>query len=202
MQLMAITDNRQSIEQLTKQLIAITPHVDYIQLREKDKTAKEIMTLLHCLDEAGVPKQKLIINDRVDVAVCASIPTVHLPERGISIQHVRAQFPHLRIGKSVHTVQGAIDAENEGAHYVLYGHCFTTNSKRGITPNGLTPLSDIKSRLNIPLFAVGGIDVQRVPTLQTLHVDGIAIMSRIFSAKDTQLEAKRLKEAIQHGTNV
>ena len=202
MQLMAITDNRQPIEQLAKQLIAIERYVDYIQLREKNKTAKEIMTLLRYLDEAGVQKQKLILNDRVDIAVCCGIPTVQLPEHGLSIQHVRAQFPHLRIGKSVHTVEGAIEAENEGAHYVLYGHCFMTNSKRGIAPNGLTPLCNIKNRLNIPVFAVGGIDVQHVPTLQAFHVDGIAVMSRIFSAKNLQLEAKRLQEVIQHGTNI
>lgn len=199
MELMAVTDNRQPVEQLAQHIIDIEPYVDYIQLREKGKTVRDIMKLLDILEGAHIPKPKLILNDRVDIAICRHIPTVHLPENGLAIEDVRKAFPKLRIGKSVHDVQGAIDAQQQGADYVLYGHCFMTNSKQGIAPNGLAPLHELKNILNIQVFAIGGIDVHRVPTLQQLQIDGIAVMSGIFSAPHSATAAQQYKEATQHG---
>ena len=74
---MAVTDDRQSILQLAQKIIHIHHSVDFIQIREKTKTVKEVLMLLEYLDEAGVPKDKIIVNDRLDIALCSGIQTVH-----------------------------------------------------------------------------------------------------------------------------
>ena len=75
---------------------------------------------------------------------------------------MRDAFPHLRIGRSVHSVEEAKQAEQDGADYVLYGHCFETNCKEGITPNGIDRIIEMKKELHIPVMAIGGITTDRV----------------------------------------
>ena len=89
MKLMAVTDDRQSILQLAQKIIHIQHNVDFIQIREKTKTVKEVMTLLEYLDEKDVPKEKIIVNDRLDIALCSGIQTVHLPEMGLPVHRVK-----------------------------------------------------------------------------------------------------------------
>ena len=196
MKLMVVTDDCQPVLQLAQNIMHVQYSVDFIQIREKTKTVKEVLTLLEYLDEAGVPKEKVIINDRLDIALCSGIQTVHLPENGLPVQRVKERFPHLKIGKSVHDYEGAKEAERQGADYVLYGHCFATNSKKGKAPNGLTPISEMKKSLTIPVFAIGGIQLNRVPALHDVQVDGIAVMSGIFSAQQPFAKASEFKEAI------
>lgn len=198
MKLMAVTDDCQSILELAQKITHIHRSVDFIQIREKSKTVREVMTLLEYLDEGGVPKEKLIVNDRLDIALCSGIQTVHLPEMGLPVQRVKEQFPHLHIGKSVHDYEGAKEAKRQGADYVLYGHCFETNSKKGKAPNGLAPIIEMKESLTIPVFAIGGIQVNRLQALRDVEADGIAVMSGIFSARNPAAEAQQFREAIQY----
>ncbi|MBD8036089.1 thiamine phosphate synthase [Solibacillus sp. A46] len=197
MKLMALTDDSQPISVLAQKIIQIQQIVDYIQIREKSKTPKEVVTLLEYLNERSVPKDKIIVNSHLDIAVSNSIPTVHLPEKGFSIKQVKEQFPHLKIGKSVHDYAGAKEAEHHGADYVLYGHCFETNSKKGKVPNGLSPINEMKKNLKIPVFAIGGIHVDRVQALLDVKADGIAVMSGIFSATHPFAAANQYREAIK-----
>ena len=196
MKLMAVTDGCQSVLQLAKNIMHMQHSVDFIQIREKTKTVKEVLMLLEYLDEAGVPKDKIIVNDRLDIALCSDIQTVHLPESGLPVQRVKERFPYLKIGKSVHDYEGAKQAEHQGADYVLYGHCFVTNSKQGKAPNGLNPIIEMKKSLTIPVFAIGGIQVSRVQALHAVQADGIAVMSGIFSAQQPFTKAREFKEAI------
>lgn len=202
MKLMAVTDDCQPILALAKKIIQIQQSVDYIQIREKTKTSKEVITLLEYLEEGSVPKEKIIINSRLDIALCSGIQTVHLSETGVPVQQVKERFPHLKIGKSVHDYVGAMEAERQGADYVLYGHCFETNSKKGKVPNGLVPINEMKKKLKIPVFAIGGIQVDRVQTLHDAKADGIAVMSGIFSAQHPFVEARQYREAIQYASKL
>ena len=73
----------------------------------------------------------------MDIALLRQIPNIHLPSHGLPVKEVKNQFPYMQVGRSVHTLDEAIQAEKDGADYVLYGHCFETNSKRGLAPNGI-----------------------------------------------------------------
>ncbi|WP_431028045.1 thiamine phosphate synthase [Lysinibacillus sp. LZ02] len=198
MKLMAVTDDSHTVVELAKKILQIQHNVDFIQIREKTKTVKEVMTLLHYLDEGGIEKGKLILNDRLDIALCSGIQTVHLPEKGLPVQKVKALFPHIKVGKSVHDYAGAQEAERQGADYVLYGHCFETNSKKGKSPHGLAPILEMKKHLKIPIFAIGGITLDRVQALQHIQADGIAVMSGIFSAENPFAAASQFDEVVKY----
>lgn len=79
MELHAVTNDSLPVDELIKQIKAIAPEVDFIHIRERSKTASELVDLVKRLFLEGVPKEKLIINDRVDVALLTNIHRVHLP---------------------------------------------------------------------------------------------------------------------------
>jgi thiazole tautomerase (transcriptional regulator TenI) len=198
MKLIAITDDTHSVNELASIISHIKDSIDYVHIREKSKTAQQILSLMALLEEGGVPKKKIVMHDRLDIALLAKIPNVHLPSHGLPVRRVRDTFPGLRIGRSVHSVEEAQQAEQDGAHYVLYGHCFETNSKKGMAPNGIHPIIEMKQRLAIPVFAIGGITPERVSTLQQIQTDGIAVMSGIFSSTQPLASAREfLKKGVR-----
>lgn len=196
MKLMAVTDDQHSVEELAKTIIAIKDIVDFVQIREKTKAPKEIIKLLDYIQSSGVPNKKIILNDRLDIALCMKIPNIQLPENSLPTQLVKEHYPNVRVGNSVHSVEGAKKAQRDGADYVVYGHCFETNSKKGIPPNGLEQISQMKKELNIPIYAIGGITLDKIPDIKKRNVEGIAVMSSIFSATDPYWMAKKYYEAI------
>lgn len=142
------------------------------------------------LAEEGVDKRKLIINDRVDIALFHHIHRVQLPSHGFSVKSVRSRFPHLKIGKSVHSPEEAVQAETEGADYVLFGHIFETDCKKGRKGRGALSLAEVKAAVRIPVIAIGGITEQRLAEVKM--ADGIAVMSGIFSHDRPNEAAARL----------
>ncbi|MFJ7951775.1 thiazole tautomerase TenI [Lysinibacillus sp. NPDC096418] len=198
MKLIAMTDDSHTVHELASKLTNIHQLVDYIHIREKSKTAHEILLLVNLLVQLGVNKEKIVIHDRLDIALLTDNPNIHLPSHSLPVKEVRASFPHLRIGRSVHSLSEAKQAEADGADYVLYGHCFETNCKEGIVPNGVHALFDIKKELQIPVFAIGGITPERVYQLREAKADGIAIMSGIFSSdnpyKSALIYSKKCQE--------
>lgn len=189
MKLIAVTDDSHTVDELAFKIIQIKDVVDFVHIREKSKTSKQILFLLKLLEEGGVGKEKIVLNDRLDIAVLRQLTTIHLPGHGLPVKEVKRMFPDMQVGRSVHSLDEAIRVERDGADYVLYGHCFETNSKKGIAPNGIHFISNMKKELNIPVYAIGGITPARIEALQELRADGIAVMSGIFSANDPRQSA-------------
>lgn len=202
MKLIAVTNDTYSIEDLAPILTAIYHTVDFIHIREKSKSANQLINLLRLLQEKQLPMEKIVINDRLDVALLYHLSNIHLPSHSLPVDLVKQQYPFLTIGRSVHSLQEALLAEADGADYVLYGHCYETNCKQDIAPNGIKLLQQIKSALTIPVFAIGGIQPEHIHQLQHLKTDGIAIMSGIFSASNPSIAAAqyhlKIREAQQH----
>ncbi|MEH7384547.1 thiamine phosphate synthase [Bacillus sp. JJ1521] len=198
MKLMAVTDQSHSVRELASKIIKIKNKIDFVQIREKTKTVKEIIILLQYLEEGGVEKEKIILNDRLDIALLMDIPNVHFPEIGLPVKMVKERFPHLTVGRSVHSYEGAKEAEAKGADYLLYGHCYETNSKRGKAPNGIEPLIEMKKHLSLPIYAIGGIKLDKVNELRELKAEGIAVMSGIFSAENPLAAASQFYEVVRN----
>ncbi|WP_235851960.1 thiamine phosphate synthase [Niallia nealsonii] len=192
--LMAVTDNQHSMENLMSIILKIHEYVDYIQIREKSRTANEVYTLGKRLIDEGVAKEKLIINDRIDVATLLNIKNVHLPGNGLPVEQVKKLNSQYFAGVSVHSQEEAQIAQKNKADYVLYGHCFQTNSKKGKPPIELQSIKKIKKQLSIPIFVIGGITEDRVEQLADLGADGVAIMSAIFSSSNPLESVKKLNE--------
>lgn len=82
-------------DNFAKMIQAITPFVDFIQIREKSRSSKSLGLLIERLFEHDVPAEKLILNDRADIAQAFGIPRVHLTERSLSIARLQDAFPDL-----------------------------------------------------------------------------------------------------------
>ncbi|WP_257000923.1 thiamine phosphate synthase [Terribacillus saccharophilus] len=192
--LMAVTDDAHEAADLVRILLEIHPYVDHVQIREKQKPAGLVYQLCMDLLEEGLPAHKLWLNDRVDVALLLGLKQVHIPGQGLPLEELKKLYPDLRIGAPVHSLEEAVQAEAAGVAYALYGHCFSTASKKGKSPQPLANLGFIRQNIRIPLYGIGGIDVDRLVSLKALELDGVAVMSGIFSAKDPLNAVKKLRE--------
>jgi thiazole tautomerase (transcriptional regulator TenI) len=197
-QLHVISTGKQSIEVLVEILEQIHPLVDYFHLREKQWTAKDLMKAVMDLTEKGVPLDKIIINDRADVALAAGTKGVHLAYHSLAPDVVKKTFPQIYTGCSIHSLQEAMMAEKKGADYVFYGHIFSTSSKPGITPRGVTGLSEITNQLKIPVIGIGGIQPENAEQVLGAGAAGIAVMSGILEHENPLKAAKMYREILDN----
>ncbi|WP_066327146.1 thiazole tautomerase TenI [Anoxybacteroides amylolyticum] len=190
-----ISTGRQSTEQVVAIASEIHLYVDAIHLREKTKTAKELGEMIESLLLHGVPKEKIVVNDRVDVAAVYGVK-VQLAFHSLSVRQVKECFSSLSVGCSVHSLDEAKEAEHSGADFCIYGHVFPTASKRGVPPRGIEALAQIVNAVHIPVIAIGGIQPHHVPSVWEAGAAGIAVMSGVFFAEDPLREVKRYAQMI------
>lgn len=191
---MAITNDRYPIEELASIIMEIQDYVDYVHIREKSKTVQEIFLLLQLLDQAKVRKEKIVVHDRLDLALITGVPNVHLPGSGLPVNKVKENFPHLRVGRSVHSLKEAMSAAIEGADYVLFGHLYDTKCKEGKPARGLEAFIQMKKALDIFVYPIGGITVNHINILRSEEAAGAAIMSGIFDSPKPGEAAKQFRE--------
>lgn len=180
-----ISTGQQSKYKFIEKVIAIANKVDYIHLRERNWQAKDHIEVIDRLIQNGVARSKIIINDRVDLAVTEGLAGVQLTRHSIPIQKVKKSFPNLKIGCSVHSISEAIQQEKSGADYLIYGHIFETNSKAKATPRGLQNLQRLTSSVTIPVIAIGGIKPSNLQSVMKMNASGIAVLSGILLENDS-----------------
>ena len=177
---------------------ALKGGVDYIQLREKNRSDKEVLRLARELkvmtDEYDTP---LIVDDRVDVAFAAGCG-VHLGAEDLPIAIAREILgKDAIIGASVKSVERAYEAAEEGADYFGTGALFPTKTKVITRPTSLETFRAIKSAVEVPVFAIGGINEKTLPKLKGLPMDGICVVSAIQYAKDPERAVKDLRKLLE-----
>lgn len=138
---------------------AVAAEISLIQIREKNLSTKLLFELAE--KAAQITKKsrtKLLINDRADVALAAKADGVHLTERSLSAQIIRANFPkNFIIGVSVHTLEKALEVKAQGADFVAFSPIFHSPDKG--EPVGLEKLREVCEALQgFPVVALGGID--------------------------------------------
>ncbi len=169
-----VTDRRQG-NILNSTAKAIDDGVDMIQIREKDLAANELFDLVcRIRDRASGTKTRVLVNDRLDIAICAGIDGVHLPANGLPAERVRSRVRLL--GVSTHTVQDAISAERARADFIVFGPIFQTPGK---TSMGVEPLRQVVAAVKIPVLAIGGITIENTPEILAAGASGIAAI-RLF----------------------
>ncbi|NEZ00908.1 thiazole tautomerase TenI [Heyndrickxia shackletonii] len=183
-----ISTGMQSVSEMVQIVGEIHPYIDAFHIREKKKSARELIEIVNQLNANGVPLEKIIINDRIDVAMVARVKGVQLAYHSLDISAVRRVFPSLRLGCSVHSLNEALYAEKFGADYVLFGHIFSTQSKPDVEPRGLEKLREVTTKVTIPVISIGGIDFKHVKKVLKTGVQGVAVMSGVMLA-DNPLQA-------------
>ncbi|MDN4524369.1 thiamine phosphate synthase [Fictibacillus fluitans] len=196
-----ITDGKQSDDRILAVASTLVPYVTAIHIRENSQSAGSIYNLSEKLKQRGVKSEAIYMNDRVDVAAAAGLGGVHLKESSLAPDVVRKHFPPLRIGRSVHSSEGAIHAEQKGADYLFFGHVFSTKSKKDKEPKGLHQLRDVAKAVSVPVFAIGGISPEKVSSVLCAGASGIAVMSGIWNADDPVSIAKQYKTALMKGSD-
>lgn len=176
---------------------AVTAGVQAVQLRERDLPIRDLRALAEDL-QRELPQAKLFINDRADLALALSAHGVHLRESSLPVAVVRDLLqPSQLLGASVHSIEGALTAEQQGADFVVLGPIHDTPSKREYgAPLGLAVLERAARSLRIPIFAIGGMTAARARDARRAGAFGVAVLSSILSAADVERATTSLRSAL------
>lgn len=178
---------------------AIAGGVDIVQLRDKDEPGSTLLELALALREVARPPAIFLVNERADVAIAAGANGVQLGEAAMPTSAVRPILPDgAIIGRSIHSVEGAMQAELSGADFLLVGTMFATRSHPGEEPSGPGLLERIRSaNVNTPLLGIGGITADNVAQVIRAGANGAAVITAILGSADPQREASRIKSAMR-----
>ncbi|OAK11248.1 thiamine phosphate synthase [Bacillus wiedmannii] len=196
-ELHVISNGHMSFEELVNVAMQIESEIDYLHIREREKSTKDLYEGVESLLKKGFPASKIVINDRIDIAILLNIPRVQLGYRSANVRSVKEKFSYLHVGYSVHSLEEAIDAFKNGSDSLVYGHVFPTDCKKGVPARGLEEVSGISKCLSIPITAIGGITTENIGDVLTNGVSGIAVMSGIISSSNPYSKAKSYKESIR-----
>ena len=170
---------------------AVRGGIDVMQIRESDLEARELVALmrdaLHVAHGSGV---RVIVNDRLDVALAAGTDGVHLPENSFSVVAVRGISAALTIGKSVHSVESAV--RSIGADYLIAGTVFPTESKTtSNAPLGILGLEAIvRAASGTAVLAIGGVTAERLPLIVRSGAAGVAAIGAFLPTRVTEIAIK------------
>ena len=173
-----------------------------VQLREKDLPGGELLELATSIKRAINGRALLIINERADVALAAGADGVQLGEEAFPLAAARCVVgPQFLLGRSVHSVDGAIQAQTEGTHFLIVGTMFATPSHPGTAPAGPRILSDIAELLKrratpVPLIGIGGITETNLGEVMRVGASGIAVISSILGSSEPKEQATKLKRTM------
>ena len=178
---------------------AIAGGVDIVQLRDKEEPGGALLELAVALREVTRGSAILLVNERADVAAASAADGVQLGEAAMPTAAVRPILPDgAIIGRSVHSVDGATEAQSAGADFLLVGTMFTTRSHPGEEPSGPGLLGRIRAAgVGAPLLAIGGITAENVAQVMQAGADGAAVITAILASTDPEQEASRIKSAMQ-----
>lgn len=197
MRLYAVTDRAWVGGQTLYQQVesALKGGVTCVQLREKelDEEAflKEAFELHDLCKKYNVP---FFINDNVDIAIRCHAEGIHVGQDDMAAAQVRQRVGEgMMIGVSAHTVQEALDAVAHGADYLGVGAVFATHTKTDVSEMPRQTLLDICNAVDVPVVAIGGIHKENILQLKGTGVDGVALVSAIFAAKDIEAECRELR---------
>ena len=156
-----------------------------VQLREKDLGTRDLLDMAYKMRElTKTYEAKLFINDRVDIALAVEADGVQLGKESIPAHAVRKSFQDkLIIGVSTHSLDEAIEAESGGADFITLGPVYHTPSKMKYgKPIGIEILRKV-AKISIPVFAIGGIKLDKVREVKEAGADGVALISAILIAE-------------------
>jgi len=175
---------------------AIAAGVDWVQIRERDMTARALLEFTKAAVAEASGKTRVIVNDRLDVALAAGAAGVHLRGDSVPASVVVRWLtetgapPEFLVGVSCHSREDTVKAEAAGANYVFFGPVFDTPAKRKFgEPQGLARLGDVCRSVAIPVIAIGGIDESNAAGCLRAGAAGIAAIRMFQERTEAELRA-------------
>lgn len=174
--------------------------VDAVQIRDKDATDRELLAFARATVDALRPFQATVmINDRIDLALAAGAGGVHLGASDLPVDVARRIAPDLLIGATCRNLDQVRAAATGGADYAGVGPVHATATKAGLPdplgPDGLAAATGI-----LPVIAVGGIDLDRIPAVLSAGAHGVAVFGGVSRAPDPPTAAKEIATALRRPT--
>ena len=174
---------------------ALKGGVTILQLREKDKTTREYISLAEKVHELtkkyNVP---LIIDDRIDVALAMGAEGVHLGQSDMPINTARKILgDDFIIGATTKTVPQALEAFEHGADYLGVGAIYPTTTKVKTVLTSTETLDAICKAVPIPVNAIGGLNKDNIDILKGIPIAGICVVSALMKADNPKQAAIELK---------
>ncbi len=197
MLLYAVTDRAWTGKQTLYEQVeaALKGGVTCVQLREKelDEAAflREAESVCALCRRYGVP---FLVNDNVEIAIACGADGIHVGQEDLTAGEVRRRVgENMILGVSVHTVEEACQAVRDGADYLGLGAVFPTSTKTDVEQMSNETLRAICDAVDVPIVAIGGINRGNILKLAGSGVDGVALVSAIFSAEDIEGTCRELR---------
>ncbi len=179
--------------ELVNEIISSRPYA--VLLREKDLPTDEYEELaVKCKYLCDTLKVKLILHSHVQVARKIGISRIHLTLKSLE-KMVGRLGDFEEVGTSVHSIDEAIAAQNMGASYLVAGHIYATNCKRGVPARGLEFLKGVCDVVQVPVFAIGGMTCERIAAVRSCGASGICVMSGLMQCEDPGGVCEKLVES-------
>ena len=171
--------------------------VQLVQVRERDLDGGPLTALVRrCVAAVRGTRARVLVNDRLDVALAAGAHGVHLRADSMPATKVRTLCPPgFLVGRSVHARDEAVHAVAAGGlDYLLFGTVFPTNSKPGHPAAGTDAMAAVAAAVGIPVLAVGGVTADNVGQVATAGAAGFAAIG-VFAASSPAALARSLAAA-------
>jgi thiamine-phosphate pyrophosphorylase len=179
---------------------AVRGGVTCVQLREKTKNSRDFVAQAQALKRLLSPLQiRLVINDRIDIALACEADGVHLGQSDMPIEDARRLLPQqVFIGWSVENLTHVEQASQLPVDYLGVSPVFATPTKTDTAPAwGLAGLTQVRQQTPLPLVAIGGIHTHNAAEVLKAGANGLAVVSAIMSAPDTAQAARTFSQIIQ-----
>lgn len=190
-----ITSGKQSPREVIHICTLVHHLVDAIHLRECSWSSRCLYDTILALRSSGVPAEKLVINDRVDMALLTGVERIQLGSRSVGPSHIKKKFPSIKIGVSVHDPVEAEEAGMAGADSVILGNIYRTDSKPGKAGIGVGAIRKVKDSL--PVVGIGGITPNNAAEVIRAGATGIAVLSGVFLSRDPLRAAEEYRLSIK-----
>lgn len=178
--------------------MAVACGVDVVQYRNKNAETREMYEEAVLLREI-CSDTLFLINDRVDIALAANADGVHLGQSDMPCGVARKLLgPEKIIGVTVHNLAEARLAESIGADYLGVSPIFPTATKPDAgKPAGISLIEEIRARVDIPLFAIGGIDHSNACDVIKAGADGLCAISCVITKEDVSGEIRKFQDVFR-----
>ena len=195
-----VTDRRLFGEDWPRALLASVSEaaragVHLIQVRERDLETRDLRWLVRaCVGATRSTSARVVVNDRLDVAIAAGAHGVHLPAAGAPPTRVRAIAPRaFLIGRSVHEQHDAVAVVDEGAvDYLIFGTVFSTSSKPQLPAVGADALRAVSQAVAVPVLAIGGVTLDQLPTVASTGAAGFAAIQLFAKGQSDAVDFRRI----------
>ena len=195
MELHVISSPCQTLSGLIEQWTRLAPYADAFHLRYKEKSEGEILEMARLLlQETPIEAKSLIINRHAAVAEELGAGGLHLTEHQVISREMLQRLQRkMRVGRSVHSVRRAVEANQEGMGYLMAGHIFPSASKPGLPPFGVESLRRLVQACSLPVIAIGGIGPDNVNQIRQTCAEVVAVISSVAHHPSPEEAAKEMK---------